>query len=99
MAELFRPGLQGAIARDLIMLDGLGGCNQTSVERVTALELRHDLLAFRDDTLDGGAVLRARALADNLEHLFETLRLHPGLALMLLEGLLELRRLRRPSHL
>src|SRR3546814_2055107 len=51
-AELLRPRLEGAVAGDPVMLDGLGSGDQPGVEHLAALEVVHDLLAFLDDPLD-----------------------------------------------
>src|SRR3546814_17749332 len=42
-AELLRPRLEGAVAGDLVMLDGLGNGDQHGVEHLAALEVVHDL--------------------------------------------------------
>src|ERR1700756_5148050 len=66
-AEVLSPGLQGAVARNFIMLDGLRGCEQAGIERGRTLVFLHDLLTFVDDALDGIALLAAGGLTDELE--------------------------------
>src|SRR5215213_10152945 len=48
-AELRRPGLEGAVAADLVVLDGLGSVDQAGIESLAVGEFFHDLLAFLDD--------------------------------------------------
>src|SRR4051812_2663343 len=50
--ELLRPSEERAVARDLVVLDGLRRGDQAGVERLSAFELLGDLVAFRDDALD-----------------------------------------------
>src|SRR3954451_17754948 len=57
------------------MLDGLGGCDQTRVQSLAALELPQDLLALLDDALNGLALDTLGPLTDELEHLLQTLHL------------------------
>src|SRR5215218_10876464 len=52
-AQLLGPGEQGAVAGDLVVLHRLSGGNQTRIRRLAALELLQDLLALRDDALNG----------------------------------------------
>src|SRR5688572_22205760 len=63
-AELRCPSLERAVAANLVMLDGLGGIDQTGVESLAVGEVLHHLLAFLDDPLHGLARFSARRLAD-----------------------------------
>ena len=67
------------------MLDRLRGGEQAGIERGRILVLRHDLLAFIEDALDGIAFLAARGLAEQLEDFLEPLDLPLGLVVVLLE--------------
>ena len=95
--EDFRPALEGAVAGDLVVLDRLGGRDQTGVERRRALVLGEDFLALLDDAVDRRAGLALGALADDLEHLLQAFDLNLGLALVVLEGLLSARATARPA--
>jgi hypothetical protein len=81
------------------VLDGLRGGQETGVQRLSALVFGHDLLAFVEDALDRVALLAARGLTDQLEHLLQPLDLAFGLVLMLLERGGQLLRLRSLGHL
>src|SRR5216683_7712067 len=84
-SELLRPLLQRAVARDFVMLDGLGRGQHAGIERLAALVLVHDLLALVEDALDGVTGLAARRLVDQFENLLEAFDLAFGLAEMLFE--------------
>src|SRR5713226_7634880 len=84
-AELRGPLLQGTVAGDFVMLDGLRRGKHAGIECLAALVLVHDLLALVEDALDRVAGLAARRLVEQFEDLFETLHLTFGLAMMLLE--------------
>src|SRR5690349_4839021 len=63
-AELVGPGRECAVARDLVVLHGLRRRDQAGIERLAALELVHDRLAFLEDAQDRLAGLAARGLAE-----------------------------------
>ena len=54
---------------------------------------------FFEDAVDGGAGLALRTAAQKFEHLIQTVLLHLGFVLVLLEGRFQLRRLGRTHHL
>jgi len=85
-AELRRPGLQGPVAGDLVMLDRLCRSKKAGIERRRALEFLHDLLALFDNAHDGVAGLAAGRLVDLLENLLKPRHVLFGLGLVLLEG-------------
>ncbi len=97
--ELLGPGFQRAVAGDLVVLDRLGGGDEAGVERLGALEVLDDGLAFLDDAEDGVAGLAAGGFADQFEHLLQALDMTFGLFEMLLEAGLQLGRLGRLGHL
>ena len=98
-AELPRPGLQRAVAGDLVVLHGLAGGDEAGVERVVALELVHDLLGFVDDSDDRVAGLAAGGAAHRFEDLVQSLDLAFGLVPVCLKRLLELGSRRFLRHL
>src|SRR5271166_2184541 len=85
--QLVSPGFQGAIARNLVMLDRLSRRQKARVECQSMSVLVHDFLAFVEDALDGIALLAARRLAEKLKDLFEAFNLLFGLVVMLLKSL------------
>jgi hypothetical protein len=48
MAELIRPGNQGAISRDLIMLDRLGGADHRGIKDLLVLHFARYFVCFRN---------------------------------------------------
>ena len=59
-----RQGFERAVARDFVMLDGLGGGQQTGIEGGRSLVLLHDLLALVEDPHDGVTGFAPRRLVD-----------------------------------
>src|SRR5690606_1824056 len=90
LAKDLSPALQRAVAGDLVVLDSLGGRDQTGIKSRGALELFHDLFALVEDAFNRGAGLALSALAEDLENLLEALDLAFRLVLVLLEGRLQL---------
>src|ERR1700747_2313649 len=86
VTQLISPGFQGAIARNLVMLDRLSRCQKSRVECRSISVLVHDFLAFVEDALDGIALLAARRLAEKLKDLFEAFDLPFGFVVMLLKS-------------
>ena len=62
-AENMGPALERAVARDLVVLDRLGGRDQTGVDRWRSLEAFDNLLALGDDAFDRVAGLALSPLA------------------------------------
>src|ERR1700745_3167654 len=83
VTQLISPGFQGAIARNLVMLDRLSRCQKSRVECRSISVLVHDFLAFVEDALDGIALLAARRLAEKLKDVFEALDVPFGFVVML----------------
>src|SRR5262249_31102358 len=55
-AQLFRPCDQRAVARDLIVLDGLRRSDERGIEDRLVLDFAGDLFGLVDDAVDGGAI-------------------------------------------
>jgi hypothetical protein len=68
------------------VLYGLGSSEKASIKRRHSFEVLHDLGPLFRDTVDGGARLAPRGLADNLEDAVEPLNLAFRLAFMFDEG-------------
>jgi hypothetical protein len=90
MAELFRPGDQSAVARDLIVLDRLRRADDGRVKHVLVGHFAGDLIAFLDQAVNGGAFDALRLLAQLLERLVETLDLVLRFFKVVLEALREI---------
>ena len=88
MPSLLGPRDQRPVARDLVVLGGLGGGDQAGVQRLRIVRLADDFLAFLDDALDRRAGLGLRRFADDLEHLLEPGDVLLGLFEMAFEGCL-----------
>src|ERR1700722_6625449 len=97
-AKLLRPGLQGAVSRNFIMLDCLRRCQQTGVERRGALVLLHDLGALFGDADNGVAGLGLRLFVYRAENLFQPRDMAFRLASVLFESLFQIGRLRGFRH-
>src|SRR5436305_4775236 len=69
--ELVGPGDQRTVARDLIMLDRLGGADDGGVQNFLVGHFTRDLVRLLDEAIDGGALYALRRLAQLLEHLIE----------------------------
>ena len=100
ISSLLGPGLQRAVAGDLVVLHSLRGGQKPGVERLAPLELLHHLLAFFHQPHDRVAGFRLGVLFDYYKN---PARRGPtwllGLRQMLLEGGPELVRVRRLRHL
>src|SRR3954470_9531302 len=81
------------------MLDRLRGCQETGVEGGRTLVLGHDLRTFLGNPHDRCTGLALGLLIDQRENLFQALNLTFGLAVVLLEGSLELLALSGLRHL
>src|SRR3954468_9093227 len=81
------------------MLDRLRGSQETGVEGGCPLVLGHDLRAFFGNAHDRCTGLALGLLIDQRENLFQALNLTFGLAVVLLEGSLELLALSGLRHL
>ncbi len=90
MAELGRPGLQRAVARHLVVLDGLRTTDQDRISRVGIAEVLEVFFHLGGDALHGLAGLGTCRLADDLEHLLQALDLMRALLGVGLERLLQL---------
>src|SRR5579872_2283971 len=99
VTELSGPCFQRAVTGNLVMLNSLGGGQQTGIERRCVGILIHDFLAFVEDALDGVALFTAGRLADEPENLFQPFDLTFGLVMVLLEGRSQLIRVGRFGHL
>ena len=66
-AQLAGPGLERAVAGDLVMFDRLRGGKDARIQRRAVGELLHDLLALVDDAVDRLAGNSARRLSDILK--------------------------------
>src|SRR5215213_7823902 len=98
-AELFSPRTKGAIARNLVVLDRLGGSDKPSIESRHPAKLLHDFRTLISDAVDGLAGLPTRRLADDTEDAVEALDLTLGLPKVLVESRSQLLGLRRLGHL
>ena len=67
--ELACPRLQGTVARDLVVLDGLRRGQKPRIQCRAALVFLHDFLAFLDDSHDGITGLALCLLADEVVNL------------------------------
>src|SRR4029079_10248275 len=85
VTELPGPRDERPVARDLVMLDRLRGRNDADVEHGLVLDLAHEVAAFLDDAVDGGALRAARLLAVQCEDLLQPFDLLLGLSQMLLQ--------------
>src|SRR6266851_6930492 len=77
-AKLLRPRDQAAVARDLIMLGGLGGVDQCRIQHRFVLDLTDDLVGFLDDAVDRRTVDCLHFGAMHLEHLLKALQMGFG---------------------
>src|SRR5215203_1166204 len=82
LPELLRPGDQGAVAGDLVVLDGLSSRDDPGISGWASTERLHDLLAFGNDALDGLALHAFGLLAQTLEHLVQAFHLLLGFLLV-----------------
>src|SRR5262245_26355389 len=97
-AELLRPGDQGAIAADLVVLDRLRSRDDRRIEHRLVVDLAGDVFGFLDDAVDGRTIDTLDVLAEDPEHLLEPFHVVLGLAQMALQSLLELRIARLLDH-
>ena len=97
--ELLCPGQQRPVARDLVMLHGLGGRDQAGIDGLAPGELLDHLVAFGDDALDRLALDAFWLLAQDLEDLLQPLHLLARLLQVDAEGGPQLLRLRRLGEL
>jgi hypothetical protein len=98
-AELFSPGTKGAVARNFIVLDRLGGSDKPGIESRHSAKLLHDFRTFIGDAVYRLAGLSARRLADNTEDAVEAFDLTLGLPKVLIESCSQLLGLRSLRHL
>ena len=82
-AEFSGPRAKRAVARHLVVLDGLRRSEEASVECGHSLMVFHDLGAFVRDTENGIACLGAGGLAEDAEYLLKPLDLAAGFLLVL----------------
>src|SRR4051794_9564248 len=87
VAELFRPGDQCAVTGDLVMLDGLRGSHDRSVEHGLVLDFARGRVGFPDQAVDRRAVGAGGLFAELIEHLVEPLDLLVGFFQMALQAL------------
>jgi hypothetical protein len=87
VAERLRPGNQGAVTGDLVVLDGLRCTDDGGIQNFLVANFASDLIAFLDQTVNGRAFDALRLLAKLLERLVETLDLLLRLFEMVLETL------------
>src|SRR5205823_10416039 len=71
LAELVGPGHQGAVARDLVVLDRLSKRDNGSVQDVLVLDLAHDVFGLADDSIDGRTFVALGLLALHFEYALE----------------------------
>src|SRR5204863_5684720 len=99
VTELIRPRLESAVARDFVVLNGLGSGKKASVQGRFALVFLHHFLAFLDDAKNGIASLALWAFVQRREYLLEPLDLTFGLIQVLFKSRLEFARPSRLGHL
>src|SRR3954447_13804611 len=100
-AELFSPCTKGAVARNFVVLDRLGGSDKPGIESRHSAKLLHDFRAFIGDAVDRLAGLSAGRLADDTENAVEAFDLTLGLPKVLVEScglLFGLRSFRHPGQ-
>src|SRR5216684_5469467 len=88
--ELLGPGDQGAIARDLIVLDGLRRGDHGRIENVLVVDVADDVIRLLQDAVDRRTIHRFHRLPFELEYLLEPLHVVLGLVQVRLEALFEL---------
>ena len=81
-AELLCPGLQRAVAGDLVMLHRLGGGDDGRIEDLLVRDLACNLVGLLQNAVDRGAVDRLRLGAMQLEDLLQPLDMAIGLPAM-----------------
>src|SRR3954447_23975063 len=97
--EFFRPGDQCAVTGDLVMLDGLRGSHDRSVEHGLVLDFARGRVGFLDQAVDRRAVGARGLFAELVEHLLEPLDLLIGFLQMALEALRKIAVGRQVNHL
>src|SRR5687767_5017454 len=85
-AQLPRPGNESAIARDLIMLDRLGGSEKAGIAHFRILDVFKQVFRFLQEPIESRAVLAARRKLNQFENLLEPRNMRFGLGGMILEG-------------
>ena len=85
-----RPGDQRAVARDLVVLDGLTGGDERGVQHLLVGDLAGDLVALLQDAVDRRAVDALDLDAVLAEHLLQADDVALGLRQMRLEQPLQL---------
>src|SRR3954453_11133893 len=91
VAQLFRPGDQGAVAGDLVMLHRLCGGQDGGVANLRVFDFAHEFLRLFGDPVDGRTVDALRLGAVLPEYLFQALDLVSGLFQVELKRLAKLR--------
>jgi nicotinamide-nucleotide amidase len=97
--ELLGPSAQRAVARDLVVLDGLRAPYQPRIQDRALVGFADQLLGLFDEALERRALLAFRLLAEQLEDLLEALDLAFGLLDVLGKGGLQVLRGRLLRHL
>jgi hypothetical protein len=87
MAELTGPGNQGAISRDLVMLDRLSGADHCGIKDLLVLHFACHFVCFSNKPIDCGALHALRLLAEFLERLIEPRDLVPRFLEVIFEPL------------
>src|SRR5437764_4530521 len=99
VAELLGPGDQGAIPRDLIVLDGLCAGDDRGVQYGLVLDFAGRVVGLLDQAIDRRTVGSLRRLAELLEDLVEALDLPFGFLEMSLQTLRQIAVGRLVDHL
>ena len=86
VSDLLGDGPERAIPGNFVVLHLLGRRNQHRVQQGIGRILFHCLLAFRDQTLHGGARLRLGLYIQKPENFFQPFDVPFGLFQMFLEG-------------
>src|SRR4051812_1856283 len=89
-AKFLCPCDKRAVAGDFVVLDRLGGGEQTGIKGGRAFIFPHYFSAFFGDAADGRASFALRLLVDCREYLFKTSDLFFSLSFVLLKRSLEL---------
>jgi len=71
-SKFFRPSLQGAVASDFVMLDGLRGADQARIKGGRIFVFFNDLLALIDNAGDSRTILAPWRFIDQTEDLFQS---------------------------
>src|ERR1700730_9495879 len=98
-AELVSPSNQGSVSRDLVVLHGLRRRKHTRVVNLTVLDLLHDALGFRQNSIHRIAAHGSRVHSTLIENSLQAFNLMVGLFAVFFEGAFEILGLRALSHL